>query len=52
MRRLRFIVNFPFPGPAERQAIWEGVYPKPDEKGELPGLRSKRRITNTWHGST
>ncbi len=37
VRRLRFIVNFPFPGPAERQAIWEGVYPKPDEKGVLPG---------------
>jgi len=37
MRRLRFVVNFPFPGPAERQAIWEGVYPKPDEKGVLPG---------------
>ena len=37
MRRLRFIVNFPFPGPAERKAIWEGVYPKPEEKGVLPG---------------
>ena len=37
MRRLRFIVNFPFPGPAERQAIWEGVYPKADKEGKLPG---------------
>ena len=37
MRRLRFIVNFPFPGLAERQAIWEGVYPKADEEGKLPG---------------
>ena len=27
LRRLRFIVNFPFPGPAERQAIWEKVFP-------------------------
>ncbi len=27
MRRLRFIVNFPFPGPAERQKIWERVFP-------------------------
>lgn len=27
MRRLRFIVNFPFPGPAERQAIWARVFP-------------------------
>jgi ATPase family associated with various cellular activities (AAA)/Winged helix domain, variant len=37
MRRLRFIVNFPFPGLAERQAIWEGVYPKAGEEGKLPG---------------
>jgi len=27
MRRLRFIVNFPFPGPAERKAIWQKVFP-------------------------
>ena len=27
MRRLRFIVNFAFPGPAERKAIWENVFP-------------------------
>ncbi|HRQ40317.1 MAG TPA: ATP-binding protein [Chloroflexota bacterium] len=27
MRRLRFIVNFPFPGPAERQAMWTKVFP-------------------------
>lgn len=26
-RRLRFIVNFPFPGPAERRRIWEQVLP-------------------------
>ena len=28
MRRLRFIVNFPFPGPAERMAIWQKVFPR------------------------
>jgi len=28
LRRLRFIVNFPFPGPAERQAIWQSVFPR------------------------
>jgi len=28
LRRLRFIVNFPFPGPAERKAIWENVFPR------------------------
>jgi hypothetical protein len=27
MRRLRFVVNFPFPGPKERQAIWAKVLP-------------------------
>jgi hypothetical protein len=27
MRRLRFIVDFPFPGPAERRLIWEKVFP-------------------------
>ena len=28
LRRLRFIVSFPFPGLAERQKIWEGVFPE------------------------
>jgi hypothetical protein len=27
LRRLRFVVNFPFPGHAERLAIWEKVFP-------------------------
>jgi hypothetical protein len=27
MRRLRFIVNFPFPGPVERKLIWQKVFP-------------------------
>jgi SpoVK/Ycf46/Vps4 family AAA+-type ATPase len=27
MRRLRFIVNFPFPGPKERVLIWQKVFP-------------------------
>jgi ATPase family associated with various cellular activities (AAA)/Winged helix domain, variant len=27
MRRLRFIVRFPFPGVAERKAIWQRVFP-------------------------
>jgi SpoVK/Ycf46/Vps4 family AAA+-type ATPase len=27
LRRLRFIVNFPFPGPTERQAIWRKMFP-------------------------
>lgn len=27
-RRLRFIVNFPYPSPAERQRIWEAALPR------------------------
>lgn len=27
MRRLRFVVNFPFPGAAQRKAIWQNVFP-------------------------
>jgi hypothetical protein len=27
LRRLRFIVNFPFPGVAERKSIWQKVFP-------------------------
>jgi hypothetical protein len=28
LRRLRFVVNFPFPGPTERKRIWQQVFPK------------------------
>ena len=35
MRRLRFIVNFPFPGAVERKAIWEKVFPA---ETEIDGL--------------
>jgi SpoVK/Ycf46/Vps4 family AAA+-type ATPase len=37
VRRLRFIVDFPYPGPVERRAIWERVFPKdvPCEKLDL-----------------
>jgi hypothetical protein len=27
MRRLRFVVNFPLPGQAERERIWAGIFP-------------------------
>jgi ATPase family associated with various cellular activities (AAA) len=37
MRRLRFIVNFPFPGAKERKPIWENVFPKADESRGLSG---------------
>ncbi|HYD82090.1 MAG TPA: ATP-binding protein [Paucimonas sp.] len=35
MRRLRFIVNFPFPGPAERKAMWQRAFPGAVPLGEL-----------------
>jgi SpoVK/Ycf46/Vps4 family AAA+-type ATPase len=42
LRRLRFVVNFPFPGPAERLAIWQKVLPKNTPKGELDYPRLAR----------
>lgn len=35
MRRLRFIVNFPFPGASERKLIWQKVFPSQVPKDEL-----------------
>ncbi len=35
LRRLRFIVNFPFPGAAERKAIWQKVFPPEMPKEDL-----------------
>ena len=37
LRRIRFIVNFPFPGSAERKLIWEKVFPKENKEEKLPG---------------
>ncbi len=37
VRRLRFIVNFPFPGAAERKLIWERAFPKDDQERNLSG---------------
>jgi hypothetical protein len=35
MRRLRFVVAFPFPGVGERKAIWETVFPAQTPVGKL-----------------
>jgi SpoVK/Ycf46/Vps4 family AAA+-type ATPase len=35
LRRLRFIVDFPFPGPTERTAIWQKVFPRNARLAEL-----------------
>ncbi len=41
LRRLRFVVNFPFPGVKERQLIWENVFPKPDRSRGIAGTPVK-----------
>jgi ATP-dependent 26S proteasome regulatory subunit len=35
IRRLRFVVTFPYPGTAERQRIWQGVFPRQTPKTSL-----------------
>ncbi|GAC1341950.1 MAG: ATP-binding protein [Ktedonobacteraceae bacterium] len=35
IRRLRFIVNFPFPGSAERKLIWQKTFPADTPREEL-----------------
>jgi hypothetical protein len=42
LRRLRFVVNFPFPGPAERMAIWCKVFPEKTQRAELDYERLAR----------
>lgn len=37
MRRLRYIIKFPFPGAAERAKIWQRVYPEGVFKDTTPG---------------
>jgi hypothetical protein len=36
LRRLRFIVNFPFPGVADRRCLWEKVFLQRDAGSPLP----------------
>lgn len=42
MRRLRFIVNFPFPGLPERSLMWRKVFPSEMPKAELDYERLAR----------
>ena len=46
MRRLRFIVNFSFPGIAERQVMWEKVFP-PETPTENLDFRRLARLNLT-----
>jgi SpoVK/Ycf46/Vps4 family AAA+-type ATPase len=46
VRRLRFIIQFPVPGPAERLQIWKRAFPDETPKGDLDFERlSKISIT-------
>lgn len=42
MRRLRFIINFPFPAPAERKAMWQRAFPASTPVGALDYERLAR----------
>ncbi|PTR34027.1 ATPase family protein associated with various cellular activities (AAA) [Luteibacter sp. OK325] len=42
LRRIRFVVNFPFPGTAERKAIWASVFPARAAAGALDIERLSR----------
>jgi SpoVK/Ycf46/Vps4 family AAA+-type ATPase len=42
MRRLRFVVNFPFPAPSERKTMWQKVFPPRMPQGELDFERLAR----------
>ena len=46
LRRLRFIVEFPFPGPDDRRSIWERVFPQAASLADVdPGALSRLEIT-------
>jgi SpoVK/Ycf46/Vps4 family AAA+-type ATPase len=42
MRRLRYVVGFPFPGTAERKAIWRSVFPAQTRLGDIDYERLAR----------
>jgi hypothetical protein len=49
LRRLRFIVRFPFPGVAERKAIWQRVFPPGMPKAALDYDRLARLNVTGGH---
>lgn len=49
LRRLRFIVRFPFPGVAERKAIWQKVFPAKVPKAVLDYDRLARLNVTGGH---
>ncbi|HWT23867.1 MAG TPA: ATP-binding protein [Solirubrobacteraceae bacterium] len=49
LRRIRFVVEFPFPGPAERAAIWRRAFPPP---APLDGIDPEALAALTIPGGT
>ena len=49
LRRLRFIVRFPFPGPVERKRIWQRVFPADTPKSVLDYDRLARLNVTGGH---
>jgi hypothetical protein len=47
LRRLRFIISFPFPGPDERRAIWEKVFPSATPTKETLDFARLARLSLT-----
>src|SRR3546814_295367 len=47
LRRLRFVVNFPFPGVAERRAIWASVFPAQASVGRSEERRVGKECVST-----
>ena len=46
LRRIRFVVNFPFPDPAQRAEIWKGIFPKETPTNNLDiGKLARLKIT-------
>ena len=45
-RRLRFSVNFPFPDPAQREAIWSRIFPANDSDRRAWNRNGSR--SSTW----
>ena len=44
IRRTRYVIEFPFPGVAERKAIWQSVFPQDTPVGDLDYDRLARFV--------
>ncbi len=49
LRRLRFVIDFPFPGPVEREAIWRQAFPSDTPTEDLDFARLGRLNVSGGH---